>query len=273
MTAHLEQLRLPPSDNVKETNRSEFKYHMTDWSPAGGGAGSNLDVSRCHVTGWSSAGGGAGNNLDVSRYHMTGWSPVGGDYSPQLSIRTVASCPHSLECQVSRKRHAEYTPEEYCDTEQDSSGSLSNSNKRMRLDRSTAIPSRRLENFKNENRGRFLERQRHDSTALPLLLTAQSYGSSNSDLSSIPEDQELGQELSSPPSSQGRFIRDSKDIFDIKEDWGDFASPSDPTQSSPPSTATDEGSVEPHSVWIAPELKSITSQSNSLLPTSIIKEM
>lgn len=201
---------------------------------------------------------------------------------PQLSMKTVASCPRSVECQVSRKRCSSSS------SGLDEHGGSSWSNKRLRLDAEAAIPSGNSPpSLKDENRtGHGMEFDQHLRNGTPVLTM---HGVS--DLSSIPEETEPSQQPSSPSVSLDPCIEAS--VGDEKEKAppplllslnlrptlsSAFLSPSPmppppPPLSLPPLNSDAGVSTFPRSVWVAPELQGISGQTRSPLPISIVKEM
>lgn len=177
-----------------------------------------------------------------------------------LNMKTVASCPNSIECQMSRKRgygqcegHVEY-------------GSWSS--KRMRLDPVTGILPISAKRGNRTNCGMELDPHQHNSTAV--LASVHGIGSV-SDLSSIPEEAEPNQQPSAPsgvsldPDSDNDENELSAPLVPL------CPSPSPPPLLFPFGSDTSKLDSEHCSVWLAPEIQTI--RANALLPTSIVEEM
>lgn len=214
----------------------------------------------------------------------------------QLNIKTVASCPHSLESKVVRKRcAAEPVPEmeegEGLRDDFDSPPSL----KKLRVSADTRMPQERT------LAAHLTSRDLRPKCVVPpsrqydtdMLRTPLHCVGSLSDLSSIPEEVELSRQSSSSSSSCGSPTGGAPDVAGALSGQQDKHGPSSssphsampsvflassPAPPSPlpatPSLSSEAGQEdEPCSVWIAPELQSIHTNSEPLLPASIINEM
>lgn len=190
-----------------------------------------------------------------------------------LSIKTVASCPQSLECRVSRKRYPTTCclgPGDHGHREGDL---CSQPGKRMRLD--TAAADLSDQDFTGETNKHHMRAGHRNGSATPT--SAHSVGNA-SDLTSIPEEIESQQSSSFSPNSTTERSAPSAGGDERGQE------PVSPSQLGPslqqplslclPPDSNLHPDSELRSVWLAPELQIIHAQSDpSPLPVSIVKEM
>ena len=227
-------------------------------------------------------------------------SPAGHSVSAtslplQLNIKTVASCPQSSECHIGRKRSSEDRMDEdysmdlcqdinFKNQEQKTTSRWTQPSKKLKLDTGSVLPMRSLLEFKNEIETRRLLRSKvgHDEGCHVKPNLTHSIGN-YPDLSSIPEEHELNQEpvnypdnkvepeISEPGFPKPDFLnatsKGSKSLNGLPCPLLNL--PLSPATPDCPQNLNDK----PHSVWIAPELKSITDNPIPLLPSSIMKEL
>lgn len=200
----------------------------------------------------------------------------------QLNIKTVASCPHSIDCQISRKRFLR------------DCGQSERSSKRMRLDSETRMFLPNTKNGNRTNHGMELDLHQHNRAAV---LTSVHGVGNVSDLSSIPEEIEPSQQPR-PSGGYGRTPSPEKELsqqhstpsgipYSVNSDVHEalthlslnlrpalssaFLSPSPATTPPHPPLVTDTN-IE-CSVWVAPEIQAMSRRAESLLPISIVEEM
>ena len=197
----------------------------------------------------------------------------------QWNIRTVASCPHSMETKASRKRCVMELPldAESGGVDYESPPSV----KRVRVCADARMPREGVSPHSPNARDLMTKCPGLTNWQYSTDMMRTSVGSV-SDLSSIPEETELSRQSS--PSSCGSPTRDSSDITTISEQdtrqsfhpsprstmSSAFLSPSPAT----PSVSSDVGvASEPCAVWIAPEIQNMRAHSDSVLPEAILNEM
>ena len=197
-------------------------------------------------------------------------------YPHHLNIKTVASCPQSIESQENRKR--EPLDLECCLNEDCMDVLMIPSRKRTRVDvgsAETCMSS--CVNFKSDTKAMHLSSNHHDGDSM----SASLHGiGSLSDLSSIPEEGELTQHTSmtTDTTDTSNSIADSPDSSDTQEDkLNPNSHPTMPISISsllPSSQSAPAQGDKVCSVWLAPELKAgIKTHIDSPLPLSILKEM
>lgn len=222
----------------------------------------------------------------------------------RLSIKTVASCPHSLENRVPRKR---YLAESFMAEVQEEGGDQSMdysppSHKRVRV----CVDETRMP--EGGSVAPLLLHSPKEVKTKPSVCPSRQYDSdimrtsslhsagSLSDLSSIPEEAELTRQSSgsscgspTPPEGAGMTVSDERDLKDEGEEVSSRhphlnpnstlflspspGSPSSPPPPPPPSPPPRHPDTDSCSVWIAPEIQTICTDSTSLLPVSIMNEM
>lgn len=154
----------------------------------------------------------------------------------RLQMKTVASCPHSTECQVSRKRQLM----DYCASGEEKVHD-SWAGKRLRLDDRSPLDD-----------SSSIGRCQDDSRAMPA-----------TNLASIPEEAELNQQVlaSSVHSHEEPSHHTNSTLPSLSRP--------PPSPSPPPVGLGDD--IHPYSVWVAPEIQAMTDPPP--LPASIMEEM
>ena len=206
----------------------------------------------------------------------------GGNTSPyprHLNIKTVASCPQSIDSQVSRKR---YLPESECCLDEDMiemETSTLPARKRTRTLGAGEMHISNCINFKSDSRGVMypsvkLDHQHESASSLHAV-------GSLSDLSSIPEEGEVTQQTSTLISTTNTSI-DTEAASDSDIDTADESNSEDRliSQAIPTSLPSSQSLLKSAelgdkvcSVWLAPELKAIKTHADSPLPLSILNKM
>ena len=163
----------------------------------------------------------------------------------RLQMKTVASCPHSIECQVSRKR-------QWMDCCASSEDNVRNSwpNKRLRLDdRSPFDDSSSIGRCQDESRA--------------ILVM---------NLASIPEEAELNQHiLTSSIHSTAKTKELTPPSHQTNSTLHSLSRLSPPSPPSPPSSppASPGDDTHTYSLWVAPEIQGMPDP----LPPSIVEKM
>lgn len=198
---------------------------------------------------------------------------VGSGPHNQLSITTVASCPHSMECQqLGRKRPLS---ESHCDDFMEISRGHSNSNsvqshKKRRLNIESKMPSENLLRSTNE------VKTKHVTHSIDTLCGSVLSTGSVSDLSSIPEETEQSRVCSTPDASTENAANKEEERLILSSPQSPLSLSSTYPSLSPfplPPVSDADHISELRSVWIAPELQDFSTLSDCPLPVSIVKEM
>ncbi len=227
-----------------------------------------------------------GSAWSSAPHHHTPIPCEGGSlapYSCHLNIKTVASCPKSVDSQVSRKRQFPELDEEGMgmDISDGETNCTLPATKRTRMDLDSAAERHVLKctNFKSDSKvvqaSARPEHQRDGGLAL----------SSMSDLTSIPEEWELTQQTSTSidtanTSNSNASATDARNSSIDTADADEYISVSQSIPTSLPSPQSLHLPLESSelggkvcSVWLAPELKAIKTHADFPLPLSILKEM